>query len=252
MQDSKIHLCGIGAIIIAVVGSFWLFGLADQVFSFNSAMGENNDGVWNFFIIQEEKQTIAEPIEEKTLEQNISNDESPSPAEELKKEPTTSPPKSTSVIVYDENPRETKEIQAELLQQRLEALEESTFQLSGSGTAWEGGPQLSVYAKIKLELEPIAGTGLTEFKINSGKITIGTSVLSLKQGTVKIQGNSFIVHTEQVKSMDPYLNMTATFDGSIIDDKDEKIELHFENELLYLMEDDLTPIHLDLETILSY
>ena len=251
MQDSKIHLCGIGAIIIAVVGSFWLFGLADQVFSFNSAMGENNDGFWNFFIIQEEKQTIAEPIEEKTLEQNISNDESTPPTEELKKEPTISPPKST-VIVYDDNPREIRETRAELLQQRLEALEESTFQLSGSGKAWEGGPQLSEYAKINLELEPIAGTDLTEFKIKSGKITIGTVAFSLNQGTVKIQGNSFIVHTEQIKPMDPYLNMTATFDGSIIDDKDEKIELHFENELLYLMKDDTTPIHLDLETILSY
>lgn len=251
MQDSKIHLCGIGAIIIAVVGSFWLFGLADQVFSFNSAMGENNDGVWNFFIIQEEKQTISEPIGEKTFEQNISNDESTPPAKELKKEPTILPPEPTSVIVYDD-PREAREIQAELLQQRLEALEESPFQLSGSGKSWEGGRQLSEYAKINLELEPIAGTGLTEFKINSGKITIGTSVFSLKQGTVKIQGNSFIVNTEQVKPMDPYLSMTANFDGSIIDDKDKKIQLYFENQLLYLMKDDTTPIHLDLETILSY
>ena len=251
-QDSKIHICGICAIIIAVVAGFWLFGLADQVFSFNSAVGENNDSVSDNYDKQNEEETL-QPIQVKgeqikMMEQG-SDEESSQPKKELKNEPAISSSESSFMALYDEEP-DVIEIETKLLQERVETLEESSFQLSGSGISWEGARHVSEYFEIKLELEPIAGTDLTEFKINSAKIKLGTLIVKLNQGTAKIQGNNFIIHTEQVQSMDLYLNMTGSFDGSIIND--EKIQVHFKDQPLYLMTGDITPLYLDLETILSY
>ena len=45
--------------------------------------------------------------------------------------------------------------------------------------------------------------------------------------------------------MDPYLDMTGTVIGSILDDK--SVSIIFDNQLLGLMPEDPTPMHISLE-----
>lgn len=255
--DSKIHIAGISSIIVVVLSSFWLFGLADNVFNFNSPVQENKEGFWNLIIKQNEKETLVEAIEDereqnkkKVLEQDISNNEPSQSTKEIKESAIVST-ESQSEAEDDEYGPQIKKTKAELLQERIELLEKKSFELSGSGTGWEGSPHLSKYTIIELELEPIVATELAEFRIKSGKLVIDGAKIDL-EGKARIKDDNFIIEIEQNDAMDPYLIMTAKFGDSIVDDKDRKIQLVFEDQLLYLIKDETTPIHLDLETILSY
>ncbi len=256
-RDSKIHLAGISSIIVTIVASFWGFGLADKVFDFDSLVQEIKEGIRDPEIKQNKEEILvehtedeSEQIEEIALEQDVTSEESLHPTKEMNAEPEIVSSESEFETEYDNYNQENKRTKAKLLQERIELLEERLFELSGSGTGWEGARHLSKFTTIKLKLEPIAGTELTEFRIMSGMLSYGGIGISLEEGKVSIEQNIFLIEIEHDEATDPYLTMTAKIIGSILDDN--KIELDFEDQLLYLVKEDKTPIHLDLKTTLTF
>ena len=241
------------------MASFWGFGLADKVFDFDLFVQEIKEGIRDSEIKQDGEEILVEHTEdeseqigEKVLEQDVTSEESLHPTKEMNAEPEIVSSQSEFETEDDRYNQINKRTKAKLLRERIKMLEERLFELSGSGTGWEGSRHLSKYTTIDLELEPIVGTKLTEFRIISGRLIYDSIGIQLEEGKVSIEQNIFLIEIEHDEAMDPYLTMTAKISGSILDDDDNKIKLDFEDQLLYLVKDDKTPIHLDLKTTLTF
>jgi hypothetical protein len=248
--DSKIHLAGISAIIITVVVSFWGFGLADKVFEFDSVVQEMKEGIRNSEIKQIEEEILVEDtedqsqqIEEQTVEQDVIFEGTISSTKETNTE-------SEFETGYYQNEQDNEREKALLLEDKIESLEENLFQLSGSGTGWEGTRSNSVRVMLELKLEPINETDLTEFKIMDGKLSFPEVTFYLEGGKAKIEKNNFLIENKHDEATDPYLNITGKISGSVLDD--DTITVNFVDQMLYLVEGDKTPINLDLKTTLSH
>ena len=232
---------GILAIVIGIVSSMWLFGLADNVVS--TLQTEFDDELFQKHIENTKKpQIIDDIIQENTISvspQPVLNKPVLSEAKEkiISSELVITTPKE-QIIKTEQNTKE-------FLRDKINQLEQQAFTLSGEGSSYEGAVQLSKFAKMNLYLNPVLGTKLSEFEIRRGTLNVGDHTFVIKGGQVLLEANTITVNIEHDDHRDPYLNMVGTVNGSILDDK--TLFVVFENQLLGLTKEDQTPIHLSLE-----
>ena len=241
MSSSRIDRFGILAIVIAVISSVWLFGLADDVFS--AFQVEYADNLFQKHSENTKKsETIDEIIQENTVlvsPQPVLNKHELSEVTEkiISSEPVTTAPKK-QIMKVEQNAKES-------LRDKIKRLEQQAFVLSGDGSGYEGAAHLSKSAKMNLYLDPVLGTELGEFNIRHGTLNVGGHTFVIGGGQVILESNTISVNIEHDDHRDPYLNMVGTINSSILDDK--TLVVVFENQLLKLTKDDQTPIHLSLD-----
>ncbi|MGY5149373.1 MAG: hypothetical protein ACW9W3_04845 [Candidatus Nitrosopumilus sp. bin_68KS] len=238
---------GLLAIVIGIVSSVWIFGFADNVFSaLQAGSDEISDVLFNENSLEQRELSIIEEI----LQENIA----PPPSQPVLSEPTlsNSKKKSESIQSIPEEPiiqhveNEIKHVEPKVsLEKKIIQLEKQTFILSGDGSGYEGAAHLSEHARLNFELNPVSGTKLDEFKIKSGTLNVGGHTFVIGGGSVILDKGIISISIKHDDHRDPYLDMTGTVQGSIINNEDPVIS--FENQLLGLTKEDKTPIHLSLE-----
>lgn len=249
MSSSRTDRFGILAIVIAIVVSTWAFGFADNIFStVQTGFDEIDDNLIseNYFIPK------TTPVVDSMIKENTIPVSTPSilnestmitPKEKTELSESSSPKSEKSVSQsYDEIDQIVRE---ESLEDKVKRLEEQTFILSGDGSGYEGAVNLSKYARLKFELNPVLGTELDEFDIKRGTLNLGGYIFVIGGGTVILEQDIISIHVEHDDHRDPYLDITGTVNGSLLNG--EHLNISFENQLLGLTQDDQTPIHLSLE-----
>lgn len=236
---------GIIAIVVSIVSGVWIFGFADDVFS-SFQKGFDDVSHEAFYV------NSNEPKESGVIEDDIQVSSVTEPHEPVSNKPIPNskakPENSESVTPVIEKPtteKHEKKIKQVSLDEKIEQLEEQTFVLFGDGSGYEGASHLSERAELDLELKSVSGTQLEEFDIKSGTLEIGGHTFTIEGGSVTLTQDVISLSIAHVDHRDPYLDMTGTVNGSILNDK--SLSITFENQLLGLMEADPTPIHLSLE-----
>ena len=249
---TKTDRFGILAIVVSVVAGIFVFGFSDDIFSgfaqatVDSSVNEdwydqnNNDVEKHPNIPNNDDVTVTE----KPIAPITKDTEQPEP----EKEPVLSKANSsidTDTIEErkDSRPITTNQIESE--DEKTERLEEKIFVISGEGSVYEGAPHLSEYAKMKLEVKPVSGTELSEFIIENGQLNVGGHIFIIEGGKVVLEEDAISIDIEHDDHRDPYLNMKGTTRGSLL--KDQSISIVFENQLLGLMKEDRSPLHLSLK-----
>ncbi|WP_179372634.1 hypothetical protein [Nitrosopumilus ureiphilus] len=238
---------GLLAIVIGIVSSVWIFGFADDVFSvFQAGSDEISDVLFYENFLEQRESSIAENV----LQENILLPPSqpvlsePTPSNSKKKPESIQSVPEESIIQHVEN--EIKQVEPKMsLEKKIMQLEKQTFILSGDGSGYEGAVHLSEHARLNFELNPVSGTKLDEFNIKSGTLIVGGHTFVIGGGSVILDQGIISISIEHDDHRDPYLDMTGTVQGSIINDED--LAISFENQLLGLTKEDQTPIHLSLE-----
>ncbi|MCA9827844.1 MAG: hypothetical protein KC444_05565 [Nitrosopumilus sp.] len=108
---------------------------------------------------------------------------------------------------------------------------------------------MSEHTRLDFELNPVSGTKLDEFNIKSGTLNVGGHTFVIDGGSVILDQDTISISIEHDDHRDPYLDMTGTVVGSIINDED--LAISFENQLLRLTKEDQTPLHLSLKLVMK-
>lgn len=238
---------GLLSIVIGIVSSVWVFGFADDVFSaFQSGSDEISDVLFYENSLEQRESSIVEDV----LQENIASP----PSQPVSSEPTSSnsekKPESIQSIpeesIIQHVEKEIKQVKPKVsLEKKIKQLEKKTFILSGDGSGYEGAAHLSEHARLNFELNPVSGKKLDEFNIKRGTLNVGGHTFVIGGGSVILDKGIISVSIEHDDHRDPYLDMTGTVHGSIINDED--LAISFDNQLLRLTKEDPTPLHLSLE-----
>ncbi|MCV0401368.1 MAG: hypothetical protein K5777_05260 [Nitrosopumilus sp.] len=242
MSNTRTDNFGILAVVVGIVSSMWLFGLADDVYSaFQIEFDRLDDDLFQKNAENTKKIQIIDDVIQKNTEspRPVLNKPALSEAKEniISSEPVTTAPKK-AMVKTEQNAKES-------LSDKIKRLEQQSFTLSGDGSGYEGAAHLSEFASMHLYLNPVLGTELGEFDIRRGTLNVGGYTFVIGGGQVILESNNISVNIERDDHRDPYLNMVGTISGSILDEK--TLVAIFENQSLGLTNADQTPINLSLE-----
>lgn len=236
-QNKRINQIGLSSIIFSVVVGFFVFGFADNIDFTNSeeaapATLENNE----YFTEENQKQN--QNIRSK-LEIELDTKSKP----EVKNTQMSSIHQNFEILEpppLENPPRHLSERENESSKPHS-----TVFVLEAKGYAYEVTKRLSEPAQLQLTMAP-QNKDLTEFDVSKTKL-IARGVIPVVSGSAEITGKKITIDFSDPDSWRPDVVLTGTLDKKISEINSGEIKVIFEDQLLFLTEDDRIPTHLNLD-----
>lgn len=208
-HEQKLHTISILSSVIVVIAAFFAFGLGNS-------------------LLEKLDFTTHESVTQQVTVETIPD----SP----KKESLVPTKKSASTYM-------TKQVAKP--EPTLDELEKKTYVFDGSGEIFQVASQKKP-ATISMVLKPLPGTLLKQFEIVSGKLTMDKYGIPIERGIVTFLEDHTINLEFLDGGMSPTGTMVGTSDELPINDVDDKVEISFTRQQLFLSNNDSIPYYLSI------